>query len=244
MTENTDKRKIFLSIIIPAYNEEKRITNTLSRVLKFTAGKGYECEIIVVDDGSTDNTAREVLGSGLAGSGKLRLIQNGTNRGKGFSVRRGIAASAGEFVLLSDADMSTPVDEVDKLFKYMDKDVDIVIGSRSVKGAQITLSQPWHRRTMGKVFNVFVRSFVLNGYKDTQCGFKLFRGDTAREISGAMKIDGFCFDVEMLYIARGKGAGIKEIGVEWGNFPQSKVKIFGSSANMFLDLFRILKIHR
>lgn len=233
-----------LSVVIPAYNEEKRIRGTLSRIYDFLSKKNYSYEVIVVDDGSVDGTVGVVAGTVLHRENKLKIVRNGRNRGKGFSVKSGINAACGDFVLFSDADMSTPIEEVDKLFKYMDSGYDIAAGSRTAEGAYVRMHQPWYRETMGKTFNLIVKSILLGDFKDTQCGFKLFRGDIARNLAREIKIDGFCFDVEMLYLAKLKGYRVKEVGVVWDNSPQSRVKIFNSSMDMFLDLFRIRVYHR
>jgi len=233
-----------LSVVIPAYNEEKRIRGTLSRIHDFLEKKNYSYEVIVVDDGSIDDTVGVIAGTMLSSENKLKIVQNGRNRGKGFSVKNGINASSGDFVLFSDADMSTPIEEIDKLFKYINLGYDIAAGSRNVQSSDVRMHQPWYRETMGKTFNLIVKFILLDDFKDTQCGFKLFRGDIARELAREIRIDGFCFDVEMLYLAKIRGYRMKEAGVVWDNSPQSRVKVFNSSLNMFLDLFRIRVLHR
>ena len=232
-----------LSVVIPAYNEEKRIEDTLSRMHDYLGSKDFDHEIILVDDGSSDGTVARARGSDIAAEGKLKIVFNGRNRGKGYSVKNGIAASSGEYVLICDADMSTPIEEFDRLSAVAESGYDIVIGSRSVAGSDVRVRQPWYRERMGKVFNFFVRVLLMKGFSDTQCGFKLFRGGAAREIAHRLRIDGFCFDVEMLYLAGKKGYRVKEEGVVWDNSPQSKVKIMGSSLNMFFDLVRIKRLH-
>src|SRR3989344_5891622 len=164
---------VYLSIIIPAYNEEKRIGSTLSKVCGFLKTKNYEHEVILVDDGSNDKTILEAKDSELAKTNKLKIVKNGMNKGKGFSVKNGVLNSAGEFVLFSDADLSTPIEEADKLFNYMGKGYDIVIGSRSIAGSDVRVRQPFYREKMGRVFNFFVSSLLMGGFVDTQCGFKL-----------------------------------------------------------------------
>ncbi|NQT94901.1 MAG: glycosyltransferase, partial [Candidatus Omnitrophica bacterium] len=184
------------------------------------------------------------LKSTLAQAGKLKLLENNRNRGKGFSVKKGILACLGEYLLISDADLSTPIEEIEKLFSYIKSGYDIVIGSRSVKDSDVKIHQPWYREGMGKIFNLFVRLLIVNEFSDTQCGFKLFKGDIARDIASFMKIDGFCFDVEMLYLAELRKSSIKEAGVIWLNSPQSRVKVVDSSVHMFLDLLKIKALHR
>ncbi|MBF0215788.1 MAG: glycosyltransferase family 2 protein [Candidatus Omnitrophica bacterium] len=229
---------MLLSVVIPAYNEERSLGGTLSAVHKFLSSKKYDHEVIVVDDGSKDATADIAKKSPFA-PGKLIVISNEKNMGKGFSVRRGVLAAKGDLVLVTDADLSTPISEVDKLIAFMDKGFDVVIGSRDVSDSKVVKHQPLLRETMGKTFNLFVKALLIGDFNDTQCGFKLFKGASARETAKIMKIDGFCYDVEMLYLLRRKGYKIKEAGVVWENDPHTKVKVFNSSFSMFMDLFRI-----
>lgn len=237
------KMPVYLSIIIPAYNEEKRIGLTLSKICGFLKTKSYEYEVILVDDGSNDKTISEAKESELAKTNKLKIVRNGMNKGKGFSVKNGILNSAGEYMLFSDADLSTPIEEADKLFGYIKKGYDIVIGSRSIAGSDVKVHQPFYREKMGRIFNFLVNSLLMGGFNDTQCGFKLFKGSIAREIGRELTIDGFCFDVEMLYLAKKKGYRIAEIGVVWENSPQSKVRVINSSLAMFIDLLKIRRRH-
>lgn len=235
---------MYLSVIIPAYNEENRIGHTLSAIHGYLRAKDFEYEVIVVDDGSSDSTVAKAEESALSKENKLKVIKNGDNRGKGFSVKNGILATSGEYVLMSDADMSTPIEEFDKLRKYVSEGYDIVIGSRSVEASDIRVRQPWYREGMGKTFNFFVKTLLgIKEFNDTQCGFKLFKGDIARDIAEDLKIEGFCFDPEMLYIAEKKGHKVKEVGVTWDNSPESRVTIMASSLSMFLDLFKIKRLH-
>lgn len=235
---------MYLSIIIPAYNEAQRIKWSLSKIDEFLCSKNYDYEVIIVDDGSTDKTINEALRSRLDKRKKLKIIKNDMNRGKGYSVKRGILNSHGEFLLISDADLSTPIEELDKLFHCINNGYDIVIGSRSVADSDVQIHQSWYREKMGKVFNIFVKFLLLRNFNDTQCGFKLLKGNVARNLALLMRIRGFCFDVELLYLARIKGYRIKETGVIWRNSPQSKVKIISSSSTMFLDLFKIKLMHK
>ncbi|MCK4852424.1 MAG: glycosyltransferase family 2 protein [Candidatus Omnitrophica bacterium] len=234
---------MYLSIVIPAYNEEKSIEGALDGIFRFMGTKDYDYETILVDDGSGDSTAFRAEQSDLAKAGLLRLIKNETNRGKGYSVRKGILSSRGEYVLFTDADMSTPIEEIDKLFGALDKGHDIAIGSRGVKGSNVRPRQPWYRQSMGKMFNLLVKLLVIKGVNDTQCGFKLFKGAIAREIAPLLRIEGFCFDVEMLYLAGKKGCRIKETGIVWGHSSGSKVRLVGSSSRMFSDLMKIKTMH-
>ncbi|MDP2929134.1 MAG: glycosyltransferase family 2 protein [Candidatus Omnitrophota bacterium] len=235
---------IHLSVVIPAYNEETRIGPTLDEVYNFLSSKKYDFEVILVDDGSRDRTVDVAASSRLFEENKLTILKNGSNKGKGSSVKNGIIHSSGEFILFSDADLSTPIGEFDKLFGEINKGYDIVIGSRALKDSDVKVHQLWHREVMGKTFNFFVKLLLMRGLGDTQCGFKLFKGDAARKIAFSMKVKGFCFDVEMLYLAKIKGYNVREIGVIWENSPESKVRLFSSPLSMFLDLFAIKRIHK
>jgi dolichyl-phosphate beta-glucosyltransferase len=227
-----------ISIIIPAYNEESRILPTIRRIHSYLSDKFRDFEIIVVDDGSTDNTAPVVENLGRTFS-NIRLIHYPRNSGKGYAVKTGVLASRGYFLLTCDADQSTPIEELEKLFPFLDKGFDVVIGSRGLQESNILVRQPWYRERMGRTFNVFVRVLVIGGFKDTQCGFKLFRGDVARRLFRKSLISGFGFDVEILFLAEKEGFRIKEVPVKWLNSPNSRVKIVRDSAKMFIELFKI-----
>ena len=234
---------MYLSVVIPSYNEEERILSTLSEMHKFLSGKVYDYEVIIVDDGSSDGTVGETEKSELFREGKARVVSYEENKGKGYAVKTGILESKGEYVLVCDADMSTPIEEVERLVEVTGEGHDIVIGSRGMEASEVRIHQPWYREKMGKVFNLFVTTLLMGGFKDTQCGFKLFKGDVARLIAQKLKIDGFCFDVEMLYLANKLGYSVKEMGVIWNNSPHSKVEIIDSSVGMFFDLFKIKRLH-
>lgn len=229
--------------MIPAYNEEKRIGSTLHKLYQFLSSQKYDYEVIVVDDGSVDGTVSEADNSVLSRTGKLKVIKNEKNSGKGFSVRKGISNAAGDYILLTDADLSTPIEEMGKLFSFVKDGYDIAIGSRALKNSNIEVHQPWYREIMGKTFNFLVKSILMDQFNDTQCGFKLFKAQTAKDIASRMKIDGFSFDVEMLYLAANLGYKIKEVPVTWINSPKSKVNPLFDSTKMFFDLIRIRILH-
>lgn len=232
MTENS------ISVVIPAYNEALRIPSTIRSVSVYLKDRFGESEIIVIDDGSTDGTASAVRG--LAGGPcEIRLLKNEGNRGKGYSTRKGVLSSKGALVLMTDADLSTPVEELEKLVAPLREGFDAAIGSRGLKESEVEVRQPRLREGMGKAFNLLVRALVIGGFKDTQCGFKLFRGDAAREVFSKSKIEGFGFDVEVLLIARLMGYRVKEVPVRWLNSPNSKVRLLRAPAGMFLELLKI-----
>lgn len=231
---------VYLSIIIPAYNEEKRVYATLTRAINYLSNKNYAYEIIVVDDGSTDGTP-DIIKTII--NDKVVIIRNPVNQGKGSSVRRGVLASCGEIILFSDADLSADIAEMDKLLPWLNKGYDVVIGSRAAADSTIGLRQPWHRVLMGKTFNLLVRAFILKGFRDTQCGFKCFKRDAAMKIFNLQRLSGFAFDVETLFIADRLGFKIKEAGVVWKNSPESKVHLVKGSLSMLLDLFKIRFYH-
>ena len=226
-----------ISLVIPAYNEEKRLGATLDRILAYGREKGHDQEILVVDDGSTDNTA--ALVEAYADRG-IRLLKNPGNRGKGYSVRHGMLEATRDLVLFSDADLSTPIEEMEGLAApVLAGEADGAIGSRAVTGSNVEVSQPLYRVAMGKIFNKFVRAIAVGGFADTQCGFKLFTRDAARAVFSRQTFEGFSFDVEVIFIARNLGLRIAEVPVRWVNSPETKVSACMDSLRMFLDLFKV-----
>jgi len=234
---------VHLSLIIPAYNEEQRIAVTLDRIHDFLSSKKYDFEIILIDDGSRDGTVNVAAASKLAKENKLTILSNGLNKGKGFSVKTGIVNSGGEYILFSDADLSTPIEELDKLLGFIKNGYDIAIGSRALKDSEVKVHQSLCREVMGKAFNFLIKILLMNKLHDTQCGFKLFKSSAAKAIASNMKIDGFSFDVEMLYLAVKYGYSIKEVPVVWRNSPKSKVNPLIDPAKMFFDLIKIKTMH-
>ena len=227
-----------LSIVIPAYNEEARLPETLRRIERYLAGRDLGYELILVDDGSHDQTL-EVMKAAATGDHCVKIVALPRNRGKGRALAGGIAVSSAGLVLVSDADLSTPIDELTKLESMLEAGADIAIASRAKRGARIEISQPPHRVLMGKVFNLIVQALLLPGIWDTQCGFKLFKGDLGRELFSALKTDGFSYDVEILYRARRKRLTIAEVPVRWQHSAPTRVATFRSSLDMLKDVIRI-----
>lgn len=227
-----------ISVIIPAFNEEKRLGPTIEKILDYLTAGGGDFEILVVDDGSADGTA--AVAESFAARGKARLIKSAANRGKGFSVKRGVEEARMEFILFSDADLSTPIEELSKLKSSLDASgADIAVGSRAARGADVALRQPFYRELMGKVFNKIARALTFGKIKDSQCGFKLFRGDAAKKLFALSRIDGFAFDAEIIFLAQKKGFGVVEVPVRWVNNPNTRVNAVKDSAKMFIELVKI-----
>ncbi len=230
---------MYLSVIIPAYNEERRLPGTLKEIDKYLSGQSYQYEIIVVDGGSKDRTPEVVKEMSREISG-LKLLTVKNCSGKGQAVREGMASAEGSFKVFADADNSTSIDQVEKMWPWFEKGYDVVIGSRDVKGAVLDPPQPWIRNfLLGGGFK-FYRKLVIGlwGIEDTQCGFKGFTKKAAENIFPKTKIEKFAFDPEVLVIAKKFGYKIKEIPIYWKNDPESKVK-FKSIFEMALDMIKI-----
>lgn len=218
------QRDSMLSVVIPAYNEARRIPPTLERVLAYLGGRAEAAEVVVVDDGSTDGTAARVR-SAAAARPEVRLVRLPRNAGKGAALRAGVAASRGRRVLVTDADLSTPIEDLPRLEDALDRGADIAVGSRSAPGAGIVRPQSPLRTWLGRGGNVLIRAVAVPGIRDTQCGFKLFDGPLGRRLFAACREDGFAIDVEALCMAGAHlGARIAEVGVRWEHRAGSKVR--------------------
>jgi glycosyltransferase involved in cell wall biosynthesis len=227
-----------LSIVIPSYNEEARLPGTLERIGEYIRASGRSTEIIVVNDGSADRTA--AVAEAFRGKcATLQVLSNETNRGKGYSVRRGMLAASGRIVLFTDADLSAPIEEADKLFAAMADKYDVAIGSRAMDRSLISTHQSVFREFAGIVFNTLVRVILRLPFVDTQCGFKAFRRNECRIIFEQQRIERFGFDPELLYLARHHGLQAVEIAVRWGHSEATKVSMLRDSVQMFLDVFII-----
>jgi len=225
----------FLSIVIPAYNEALRIRSTVEKVRGYAASKPFPVELIVVDDGSTDRT-REVATQ----FPEVRSLQNDRNRGKGFTVRHGALEARGRYVLFSDADLSTPIEEADRLLAAIESSgADAAVGSRALQRELIGVHQPWFREFAGRCFNLLVRLFTGLRLRDTQCGFKLFRRESTRRAFELQRVEGFGFDPELLFLIERLGGKVIEIPVRWNNNPATKVRFLRDAVRMCLDLIAL-----
>ena len=227
-----------LSIVIPAYNEEQRLPRTIEQIERYLDGRQISYELILVDDGSKDGT-RQVMDAAAERNPRIRLEALPGNRGKGRALSTGVAVARGEEVLVTDADLSTPIEELEKLEAALKSGAGVAIASRAVRGSRIDIRQPIYRVLMGKAFNVIVQVVLLPGIWDTQCGFKLFRADVARPVFAALTTDGFGYDPEVLYLAKRRGVKIVEVPVVWQHSAPTKVMPIRSSFDMFKHVVRV-----
>ncbi len=239
---------IYLSVVIPAYNEQERIADTLYRVKDYLSEQQYRSEIIIVDDGSMDWTTEvvktiDIYGEEMKNQKVSAIMENVKNVGKGFSVARGILKAQGTYILFSDADLSTPIEEIEKFLPVLESGCDVVIGSRRLQESEVE-KKPFYRDLMSMIFNAVVGMFAISGIRDTQCGFKTFSRKAGHEIAKRQKLFGFSFDVEQLYLANKLGYCIKEIPVKWQHMEGSKVSPIKDALKMFADVMRIRLEHR
>lgn len=227
-----------ISVIIPAYNEVRRLPHTLALVYNYLKSHFNSFELIVVDDGSYDSTADYVDDFALQ-SPEVRLISYVPNKGKGHAVRVGMLAASGDLILFDDADGSSPIEELQKLLDSIKDGADIAIGSRAKPDEQRTVNALAYRKYLGNTFNVIVQGLLLPGFYDTQCGFKLFKKEMAHDIFSVTRLDRFAFDVEVLYIARLRDYKITEIPINWTNVEGSKVNVFTDSPQMLLEVLGV-----
>lgn len=229
----------FYSIIIPAYNEAERIGTSLERILSYIAESRWSAEMIVVNDGSRDNTS-QVVQEYSRRNPIIRVVENPGNRGKGYSVRNGMLNASGQVLLFTDADLSSPIEEANKLFAVIESgEADVAIGSRYLQSELQTRKQPLHRRMLGRAFNVALRTILGLSYVDTQCGFKAFNRKAVTTIFPNMKIERWGFDPEILFLARRYGLRVAEVPVSWAHDHRSKISPLRDGTRMLGELLRI-----
>lgn len=226
------------SIIIPAYNESQRIVPTLNKILSYIAEQGWDAELIVVNDGSRDDTA-EIVRRYAEKNPMMRLLENPGNRGKGYSVRNGMLNARGRILLFSDADLSSPIEEAPKLFEAIVQGADVAIGSRWMRTDLQTGRQPWHRQLFGRVYNLILRVVLGLKFKDTQCGFKAFNRKAAQVIFPLQKIERWGFDPELLFLAEKNGFKVVEIPVQWAHDENSTISPVRDGMRMFFEVLKI-----
>lgn len=227
-----------LSLIVPAYNEARRIRSTLQAIRAHLERKAWDYEILVAADG--DDGTREVASEMARGDERLSVFGSPERGGKGRGIRQGVARAKGAFIGFVDADDKTPIEEMDKLLPWLDQGFDVVIGSRAMSDSCVEVPQPLYRQIGSRVFGVFMHLTVgLWGIRDTQCGFKFFRGDVARDLFSRQWVDGYMFDVEMLYLASRSGYRIKEVGIRWRDDGDSRLDLVAGNWRNMLDVLRI-----
>jgi glycosyltransferase involved in cell wall biosynthesis len=226
------------SIVIPAYNESTRLGATLEKVLAYVHAQAWDAEIIVVNDGSRDNTA-DIVRTFAAKDPSLRLVENPGNRGKGYSVRNGMLNARGRIVLFSDADLSSPIEEAAKLFRALEDGADIAIGSRWLRAETQTQRQPLHRQLFGRIFNLLLRLTLGLQFADTQCGFKAFRQPAVQAIFPLQRIERWGFDPEILFLARKLKFKVQEVSVAWAHRDGTSINPLVDGSRMFLEMLRI-----
>jgi len=230
-------KKPYLSVVIPAYNEELRLPNTLKKICAFLKEQKYTSEIIIVDDGSTDGTKDISLPIPSAPLTEIRLL-NKKHRGKGAAIRAGTLNAQGDCILFTDADNSTPIEEINKLLPAL-QNFDLAIGSRHLPESDIKIKQPWYRRVISRLANRLIQHLLLPGIVDTQCGFKLLRKEAAQEILPRTTVNGWSFGMELLFIARTLGYSVKEVPVTWLDSPQSRLRPIRDAFQTLMELAKI-----
>lgn len=239
----SDVPDILLSLVIPAYNEQERLPPTLDSLLEFFGVDTEGYEVIVANDGSTDDTV-QVVKSYQQKAAQIKLLSLTENQGKGAATKAGVLAAQGAFVLFEDADGSTPIGEIERLQQAINDGADIAIGSRALCSEETAVATSFHRKALGRLFNWLMNALLLPGIADTQCGFKLFTREAARFVFTKQQTTGFSFDLELLYIARAVNLKISEVPVNWTNVEGSKVNLIADAQKMFFDAFRIRSWHK
>ncbi len=229
---------IFLSIIIPAYNEEANIVNTLTEIADFLDGKAFSSEVILIDDGSKDRTLEEAL-IFEEKIPNFRIIESKPNKGKGYVVKKAMLQARGKYAMFMDADNSTSIDEIDKFFPYLEEGYDAVIGSRRLKDSQVTVPESFMRILLGNVYILLSKIILGSKVNDFNCGFKAYKGESAKRIFSLQKMDDWSFDTELIFLINKLGMKLKEVPVKWAHKNTSKVKPFKAGVESFLSLIKI-----
>ena len=229
-------KTIKLSVVLPAFNEERRIGSTLDGIHNYLRAQNFEFEIVLVDDGSRDDTV-QIAESWAHDTDVLRILKL-PHRGKGFAVKEGMLRARGNLRLMCDVDMSMPVEYIERFVDKMSEGYDVVIGSREVDGSVI-IGEPLHRHMMGRIFNQYVRMMLISDFRDTQCGFKCFTDEAADKLFRLQRIKGWGFDVEILIAARAQNMKVLEMPLEWHHDPDTKVRLFSSALEMIKDMLMI-----
>ena len=222
-------------MVVPAYNEQTRIGRSIERMIEYLDSQPYSYELLIISDGSNDRT-NEIVEEMANVHPTLQLLSYSPNKGKGYAVRYGILRADGEFILFSDSDLAAPIEEVEKLWSHVLNDADIAIGSRPLKGSNLVVHQPRYRELLGRAFNKAVQLLAVKGIQDTQCGFKLFRGDCAQDIFSRCRLNGFSFDFEALFLAQKMDYKVAEVPIRWAHQPGSKVRVLRDGMRMMRDL--------
>lgn len=236
VSDTSQPAQPFLSIVVPAYNEEERLPESLTAIAAFVAQADYAVEVIVVDNNSADRTS-QIIDEFAAQHPYIRNLFEGT-QGKGAAVRSGMLAAQGAYRFICDADLSMPIHEIEKFLPQQLGEFDIAIASREIRGA-VRYDEPWHRHLMGRIFNTIVRLFAVPGLQDTQCGFKMFRANVAEDLFPLQTMDGWSFDVEILYAARQRGYTIVEVPINWYYKANTRINPIRDSLDMFIEVFKI-----
>lgn len=236
--ERINSNRVMLSLVIPAYNEEKRLSGSLSRVVEYLEARGEPFEVVVVDDGSNDRTA-DLVKAEARRHRSVRLVSHDRNRGKGYAVRTGIFAARGDYIIFSDADLSTPIETTDEFMEHLTNGSDVVVGNRRMAESVLEERQPWVREFLGRIFTGMTRFFLRSPITDQTCGFKGFKRSAAMETFSRQRVFDWSFDAEILHIAHRRGLRVRQVPVRWRDQPGSKVNVLSACFLSFLGLLKV-----
>ena len=234
---------MYLSVVVPVNNQEDRVIRGLEKIDDYLSKQHYSSEIIVVDDGSTDNTL-DIIARFSENYPRIRILKNNINQGKGAAIRKGILNSDGEYVLFTDIELETPIEDVERLFYWFYQGYDIVIGSRHTFDPSVKVENQIERKVLSNIFNGIIKTIALHGFNDTQCNFKAFKKEAAKTLFSHQKLDSMSFDIEILYLAVRFGFLCKEVAVNWKHTPKNKSGLIEDSMKMFKDIIHIKELHK